>query len=128
MYQCGHRRGLIVAAWPGDWFQIGYALDAAYDTQPAEFTIFRKIGAWRLYTDERLSLSPEEARLWQSEIDQLQGYLAGREDMVWAAQSGWEEYWKTASLMYGGIEETLENALAVCRASAETGNPVEFFW
>jgi len=128
MYKCGHRNGLLLETWPGDWLHIGCVIEEIYWDKPGEFETFRKIANWRLYDDEYLSLPLEEAQLWRLEIEQLQSYLSGKEYMGWKEQMIWDEKWKTNKLLYGSIEETLEKALAACQASLETGNPIEFFW
>jgi len=128
MYKCGHRKGLLLETWPGDWFLIGCVIDEIYRDKPDEFETFRKIANWRVYDDEYLSLPLEEVQLWRLEIEQLQGYLSREHYMGWKEQMIWDEKWKTNKLLYGSLEETLEKALAACQLCLETGNPIEFYW
>lgn len=128
MYECGHRNGLILETWPGDWFLIGRVLAEIYRDKPGEFEIFRKIPNCRIYDDEYLSLPLEEVQLWRLEIEQLQSRLSGEEYMGWKEKMIWDVQWEINRHLYGSIDEALEKALAACQASLEIGNPIEFFW
>jgi hypothetical protein len=126
-YECGHRDGALIQFWPGDLFSIGLALEAAYKKQPDAFAIFRRISDWHNYDDEYLSLSPNDAALWQLEIEQLELYLR-EEPYGWRQKRTFEQSVEAAELLYGSVRETLGNGLELCAASANVGNDIEFFW
>jgi hypothetical protein len=127
-YQCGHTAGLCFELWPGDLFAIGYALEFEFRHRRTEFAIFIKVGNWRIYHDERLVLSLEEAALWQLEIEQLQKYLTGENYLGWEESQGWDEYFNKPRLLYGDVSKTLLDGLKLCQASLQISQPIEFFW
>ena len=128
MYRCGHRDGAFIQFWPGDLLKIGLALEAAYRERPEYFEIFRRITNWRNYEDEYLALSPDEAALWQMEIEHLQRYLSGEQYMGWHEKEAFEKGLAKLPFLYGDIQKTLKDGLTFCEASAKTGKSVEFFW
>lgn len=128
MYECGHRKGLLLECWPGDLFSIGRALDAAYKESPEYFEVFRRIPNSHNYDDELLAISRDEANLWRLEIEQLQRYLSGEEYMGFHQQKIFERVLEEHPFLYGDIQKTLEDGLSLCDASARTGQPIEFFW
>jgi hypothetical protein len=113
--------------WPGDLFSIGYAIEWAFAKQSG-FEIFTKIGDWRQYDDEYLSLSPSEVDLWEIEIEQLKRYLSDEECMGWHQLRKWNEYFEKHRLLYGDVDKTLEDGLKLIRASREMNQPIEFLW
>jgi hypothetical protein len=125
MYACGHRDGAILQFWQGDLLTVGRALELAYKNQPEQFEVFRRLAKYENYVDECLALSPDEAALWQLEIEQLQRYLSGEEFMDWHAQKTFESYLAENDLLYGDVEATLDDGLKLCQASAKTNNPIE---
>jgi hypothetical protein len=128
MDKCGHRNGLLLECWPGDLFMIGLALDVAYKDRPEYFEIFRRISNWRNYEDEYLAVSPEEASLWQLEIEQLKHYLSGEEFIGFYERQNFEKALGDDPFLYGDIQKTLEDGMKLCEASATTNNPIEFLW
>lgn len=128
MYECGHRDGAFIQFWQGDILMFGYALEAAFKKQPERFEIFRRISDWRNYDDEFLSLTPEEAALWQLEIEQLKRFLSSGEFLGWHEKETFDKEFAEDDLLYGNIESTLEDALKFCEASSKTKNPIEFYW
>jgi hypothetical protein len=127
MYECGHRKGILLEFWPGDLFAIGDALEIAYKHEPNEFEIFKRISNWNNYEDECLPLSLDEVTLWQLEIELLQRYLTGEEYMEWHHKQTFDKEIGLDTLLYGDVPATLEDGLRLCRASIEIGNPIEFF-
>lgn len=123
---CQHK-GIFFEAWPGDLIAIGYAIEEVFG-MGSEFEIFAKISDWKRYVDEHLSLSPEEAQLWEMEIDQLKRYLSGESYMGWDGPQKLAKYFVKHPLLYGSIDETLEDGLRLIRASREVKQPIEFFW
>jgi hypothetical protein len=134
-YTCGHKDGAILAFSPGNLISYGYRLTRIYKKRPGEFEIWRRIGDWRNFDNEYLLFSPAEAALWQLEIEQLQSYLAGNEFMGWTELQLWRQQEEETRKSYARsgheptpVDEVLASGLSLCRASAETGSPVEFFW
>ncbi|MGE0131011.1 MAG: hypothetical protein AB7U82_23280 [Blastocatellales bacterium] len=126
IYNCEHN-SVYLEFWPGDLFSIGYAIEEAFGRQSG-FEIFTKIGNWRLYEGEHLSLSPSDIDLWEIEIEQLKHYLSGEEYMGWRELRKWNEYFEKPRLLYGDVDKTLEDGLKLIRASREMNRPIEFFW
>ena len=73
LYSCAHK-GVYLEFWPGDLVYIGYVIREVFGAQ-SHFEIFTKVGDWRQYEDEYLSLSLSEVDLWEMEIEQLKRYL-----------------------------------------------------
>jgi regulator of replication initiation timing len=126
MYECGHRDGVLIEFTPSDLFTISNALEKAYEKQPEYFEVFRKIGQYCSYDDELLVLSSNEISLWQLEIEQLRRYLSEEEFMGWHEREAFEKDLAEEGLLYGSLQETLEDGMRLCKASVETGNPIEF--
>jgi len=127
-YKCGHKDGMFLQFYPGDLFDIGYALEDALGKDTGVFEVFTKIGNWRLYDDEYLPLTSGERDLWQLEIEQLKRYLSGEQSMGWREMQIFQQKIEHYELLYGSIEETLEDGLSLINASRSTGNPIEFYW
>jgi hypothetical protein len=113
--------------WPGDLVYIGYVIREVFGAQ-SHFEIFTRIGDWRQYEDEYLSLSPSEIDLWEMEIEQLKRYLSGEQYMGWYELRKWNELFEKYKLLYGDVNETLEDGSKLIRASREMKRPIEFFW
>lgn len=71
--------------------------------------------------------------MWQLEIEQLQRFLSGEEFMGWDEMQLWyrlrdEERtsYERANDKPREVQDVLAEGLAICRASQETGNPIEF--
>ncbi len=128
MYECGHRDGAFFQIWPGDIFKFGYALDAGFKDRPSQFEVFRRIADSRNYDDEYLALTPEEAALWELEIEQLKRFLSGEEFLGWHEKETFQEKFAESDMLYGDIESTLDDAVRLCKASALTHNSIEFMW
>ena len=126
MYECGHRDGAFFQVWPGDIFKIGFALEAAFKDRPSQFEIFRRIADLRNYDDGCLGLVPEEAKLWELEIEELKRFLSGEEFLGWHEKEVFQEKFKENDMPDEDIESTLEDAIKLCEASALTNNPIEF--
>lgn len=99
------------------------------------FEVWRRIGDWRKYDDEYLSISSDEVKIWELEIEELKHFLSSEEFMGWDELQLWnrlreEERQKYARVGHDptGVDEVLAAGLALCRASRERGKPVEFFW
>ena len=134
-YACGHQDGAIIAFAPNDLLGYGQDLDRIYKEKPDMFEVWRRIGDWRKYDDEYLSISPDEVKMWELEIKELKHFLSGEEFMGWDELQLWnrlreEERQKYARVGHEptGVDEVLAAGLALCRASRERGKPVEFFW
>jgi hypothetical protein len=135
VYACGHEDGAIVAFAPGDLVGYEQDFDRIYKDDAAMFQMWRRIGDWRNYDDEYLNLSPDEAAVWQLEIEQLQRFLSGEEFMGWNEMQLWNRLREEEGHRYkrGGyepssVQEVISQGLALCRASAELGKPIKFFW
>jgi hypothetical protein len=134
-YACGHKDGAITAFAPNDLVGYGQDLGRIYKHEPKMFEIWRRIGDWHNYHDEYLSLSPDEATMWQLEIEQLQNFLSGREFMGWNEVQLWKRIREHERQVYARshhspkqTEAVLALGLKLCRASAEMNQPIEFFW
>jgi hypothetical protein len=134
-YICGHKDGAILALVPSDLIKYGYELERVYKKQPAMFAIWRKIGDWRNYNNEYLSLSLDEAVMWQLEIEQLQQYLDGEAFMGWKEMQLWnhlreeeQKFYERRGYQVESVEAVLDVGLRLCRASEEMRKPIEFFW
>jgi hypothetical protein len=128
MYECGHRDGMLIQFSPGDLLGISYALEEAYKKHSAHFEVFRKIGQPHNYNDELLILSTDEVFLWQMEIEQLRRYLSEEEFMGWHKREMFDRYLAERELLYGSLQETLDDGISLCKASIKTGNTIEFLW
>lgn len=128
MHKCGHRDGAFIQFWQGDILKFGYALEVAFKKQPKQFEIFRRISDWRNYDDEYLTLTPDEAALWQLEIEQLEHFLSGEEFLGWHERETFDREFAEEDLLYGDVKKTLIDGLKLCEASAKTNNPIEFSW
>ncbi len=123
---CSHK-GIFLELWPGDLIGLGYGIEDAFG-KASGFEFFTKIGDWQQYEDEYLKLSPEDAQLWELEIEQLKRYLSGEESMGWHERRKWDEYFATHPPLYSTINEILEDGLNLIRASQKMSRPIEFFW
>jgi len=74
MFECGHRNGVVIEFWPGEFIYLGYLIGRIF---PGEFEIFQRAGDWRCYDDELLLIEPADAELWLMEIDELERALNG---------------------------------------------------
>ena len=77
MFACGHRSGLVIELSPGNIILLGNLLESIFLDEGGTFEVFAKVGNWRYYDDELLLIEPDEAVLWQMEIDEIQGALQG---------------------------------------------------
>jgi hypothetical protein len=134
-YACGHQDGASLAFAPNDLVSYGYRLARIYKKRSGEFETWQRLGDWRNYDDEYLLISPEEAALWQLEIEQLQSFLAGHEFMGWTELQRWRQQEEEVRQSYARIgheptpvDEVLASGKSLCRASSEMGSPIEFFW
>ena len=84
-YACGHQDGAIIAFAPNDLLGYGQDLDRIYKEKPDMFEVWRRIGDWRKYDDEYLSISPDEVKMWELEIEELKHFLPARSS--WAGTS-----------------------------------------
>jgi hypothetical protein len=83
MFECGHRNGVVVELWPGDIITLGYLAERILTGASHPFPVFGKVGNSSLYVDELLLIPPDEALLWQTEIDAILGALDGRGDVTY---------------------------------------------
>jgi hypothetical protein len=134
-YACTHKDGAIIAFAPNDLIGYGQDFDRIYKDNSEVFEIWRRIGDWHNYNDEYLSLSGEEAMIWQLEIEQLQHFLNGEEFMGWKERQLWKRLREEERRLYArggseptGVEEVIAGGLALCHASSEMRKPIEFFW
>jgi hypothetical protein len=114
---------------------VGQDLDRIYRQDPRVFEVFRRIGNPENYEDEYLSLSTDEAVLWQMEMEQLQRYLSAAEWMGWRERQTWDRLREHEAQLYrrGGYDPpdydaVLLDGLNLCAASAQMNKPIEFFW
>lgn len=77
MFECGHRGGVVVEFCPANIIQLGNLIGKVFSDERTAFEIFRKVGDWRSYQDELLLIEPNEARLWQVEIEEVQRAMQG---------------------------------------------------
>jgi hypothetical protein len=120
--------------WPGGFFQIAYAIDYAFGAAATQLRIFAKINDFSQYVDEYLALSAGERDSWQNEIEMLQDYLSGKACLPWSVMRRFQDYWESllnehpnSRTVYGTVDENLREALSLCSASVQTGNPIEFW-
>lgn len=134
-FTCGHHDGAMISTSPNDLITYGYNLERIYKNQPLMFEVWRRLPKWRKVSHiaDSLLLSSEDALLWQLEIEQLQGFLSGKEFMGWEELQLWNKLRKEERLSYArgdweppDVNETLATGIALCRASQETRNPIEF--
>src|SRR5687767_10801125 len=133
-YACGHEDGAAVSTSPNDLIGYGHDLERIYKHRPGMFELWRKIGSWRRFSHRGdLELQPDEAMMWQLEIEQLQRFLSGEEFMGWDEMQLWLKLREEVRLTYTrvgaeppAVADVLAGGLALCRASQETGNPIEF--
>ena len=126
--QCNHKDSAVYELWQGDLLKIGNALESVFKNQTGKFAVFRRISNRRNYVDEYLSLTPDDAILWQREIEQLKNFLSGEEFMGWHERKKFESYLLENKLLYGNTDDTLNDGLNLIKASLETGNSIEFDW
>jgi hypothetical protein len=105
---------------------VGQDLDRIYRQDPQVFEVFRRIGNPENYEDEYLSLSTDEAVLWQMEIEQIQRYLSAAEWMGWRERQTWDRLREHEAQLYrrGGYDPpdydaVLLDGLNLCAASAQ---------
>lgn len=134
-FACGHKDGAIISTSPNKLITYGYDLERIYKHQPEMFEVWRKLPKWRRYSHryENLLFLPNEALMWQLEIEQLQSFLSAKEFMGWDELQLWNKIREEERIHYArtsnkppDVEEELEIGLALCRASQVTGNPIEF--
>ena len=134
-YSCGHEDGAIISLSPYNLILYGADLERIYKHQPEMFEVWRKIRAWRSlsYRLGDLLLQRDEALMWQLEIEQLQRFLSGEEFMGWGEMQLWNRLrdeerksYERANDKPREVQDVLAEGLAICRASQETGNPIEF--
>jgi len=77
MYECGHRKGILVEFWPGDIIYLGYLIDHVFQDKANIFKVFSKVGDWRCYEDELLLICQDEAGVWLLESDEIRHGLNG---------------------------------------------------
>jgi hypothetical protein len=135
-YACGHRDGGIISTSPYHLIEYGRDLVRIYKHRPEMFVVWRKICEWRSQSHKYgdLCLSPDEVLMWQLEIEQLQHFLSGEEFMGWDELQLWNKLREEERLSYERandeppeVADVLAEGIAICRASQETGNPVEFW-
>ncbi len=75
MYECGHREGMLFQGWPGKILELCEAIRLVFIDEPDTFEICMRLGAWRsacsASMEETMTLSAEEAELWQLEAQEL---------------------------------------------------------
>ena len=133
-HACGHQDGALITASPGDVIGYGFDLERIFKDRAGMFEVWRKISEWRTRSHRGgLHISPEEAGMWQLEIEQLQRFLSGEEFMGWRELQLWNKLREEEQQSYARVEDVptevgdvLAQGLALCRASRETGNPIEF--
>jgi len=72
MFACGHRRGVVIALYPGYIISLARLLFPELRNASSNLPIFCKIGDADAWQDERLLLAPEEADAWIREIQELE--------------------------------------------------------
>lgn len=77
MLVCGHRNGNLIEFWPGDIVHLGSLIASIFRDKEGAFELFGKVGDWRCYEDELLLVTPDRARLWLLEIEEVQQALLG---------------------------------------------------
>jgi len=77
MFVCGHRNGNLIEFSPGDIVHLGYLIGSIFRDKEGAFKLFGKVGDWRCYEDELLLVTPDRARLWLLEIEEVQQALSG---------------------------------------------------
>ena len=133
-YACGHEDGTAVSISPNGLIGYGYDLERIYKHRPGMFEVWRRISSWRRSSHRGdLGIRPVEAMMWQLEIEQLQRFLSGEEFMGWGELQLWRKLREEERRTYTRVgaeppevEDVLAGGLALCRASQETGNPIEF--
>lgn len=135
---CGHDDGALVTTSPNDVIGYGFDLERIFEGRDDVFEVWRKISEWRTHSHRGdLHISPEEAGTWQREIELLQRFLSGEEFMGWHERQLWDRLREAERQSYArvesetmnepaGVMKVLATGLALCRASQETGNPIEF--
>ena len=139
MYKCGHRDGTLIQLSSCYLLQIGRILNRMLKTDASfsehfEFEIFLDISDSINYESEYLSLFDRERDLWRLEIEELFDVIEYKIIFPYKAQQVWNLFWndlfndpyhqKTA----GSIPQILSTGLELCKASEQSGNPIEFYW
>lgn len=122
-YECGYQNGAIIELWPGNIIQLGSLIDDIF-SDIKMFEIFPRLGDWRCYSDELLLVTPDEAMLWQLEIEELQQAWQGVGRLP---RSKVEKLFiEINRIKLGTADQVLEDAIKLCQASIRIGNPIRF--
>lgn len=126
LFQCGHRKGLVIELWPGHIIQVGLRFGTVFRDAESAFNVFTRVGDWRLYEDELLLIEPDQAAIWLTEIQALSQALQGAATLPSRKTAKVVEEFARLEIEspLEKLKEALTDAARLCRASMETRNPI----
>lgn len=133
-YPCGHKDGALAQTSPNDFFEMARFLRSLLRHYPdawEPYEVFQRLERWPK-KDEDSTLSVDEAKQWQLELEELKRIQDRTTDWSFELQNKWHTHWKDHELKVGDptrvVSDVIDRALKLCQASVASGNPIEFYW